>query len=98
MNCKRCDQHLYPRRCSVKNRYRHGGRGLCQPCYSFAHGAGLLDDFERRTRTSAETVAEVEFLYSTGLTRLEAAQRLGITSDAIYRAMRRTRTHALTCA
>lgn len=94
MNCLECDQHLYPRRCSVPNRYRHGGRGLCQPCYVAKHRAGELDQFVRRTRPSIETVEDVEFLYSIGLTRLQAAQRLGITSDAIYRAQRRAQAHA----
>ncbi len=89
-----CGRRIWSKRCSVANRFKHGGRGLCQPCYSRAHGAGEHADFERITRTSAETVAEVEFLYSIGLTRLQAAQRLGVTSDAIYRAYRRTQTHA----
>ncbi|HEY9413519.1 MAG TPA: hypothetical protein VIQ30_02065 [Pseudonocardia sp.] len=94
MNCRTCDRAIFPASRDVPYKDKHCGRGLCGHCYAAQRYAGGLPDHERTTRTSVETVAEVEFLHSIGLTRLEAAQRLGVTSDAIYRAYRRTQTHA----
>lgn len=95
MNCLGCGRRLYPRRCAVSARNRHGGRGLCVPCYEAKRNAGELDQFPRRTRRSADTVEDAEFLASTGLTRPQVARRLGMTENAIYQARKRvTQAHA----
>jgi hypothetical protein len=77
----RANTHTGPELC-------HAARGLCWRCYNRAERAGTLDDFPRRYRRD-ELVAEWELLASAGYTRAQAAARLGIKPESLYRALLR---------
>ena len=49
-------------RCGRTFKGRLKARGLCGGCYKACHANGSLADYERRTWTNAELVAEVRFL------------------------------------
>lgn len=88
-SCAKCGRDIYPRTWDVPNPSRHYGRGLCSADHQAARKSGELSDFVRGIRPSAETVEEVEFLCSAGLTRAQAAARLGVTEGAVCRARAR---------
>lgn len=62
---------------------RHMGRGLCTSCYGLHRRQGTLDRFDRRIRPREDTYQEWQLLKSTGVTRAEAARRMGITVAAL---------------
>jgi hypothetical protein len=67
----------------------HAARGLCWRCYSRAEHNDTLADFPRQRRTRDEVVAEWELLRSAGVTRAQAAARIGIKPESLYRALLR---------
>lgn len=68
---------------------RHLGRRLCKSCYGLHLRQGTLDRFERVTRDREDVFREWLLLKSTGITRQEAAQRIGITVQALDGVRRR---------
>lgn len=69
----------------------HGGRGLCVSCYGDKRYNGRLADHPRATWTRDELLDEWELLRGEGTTRLQAAERLGMTPAAFERALQRAR-------
>lgn len=68
---------------------RHGGRGLCSPCYSRASRDGTLLDFGRATLSRDDVLDDWEVLREQGYGRRVAAERLGMSLDAFDGALRR---------
>lgn len=64
---------------------KHKGRGLCSGCYGVNRRRGTLAKFSRTTRLREDTFSEWQLLKSTGATRREAAERMGITVAALDR-------------
>ena len=64
-------------------------RGLCTSCYPRHLAAGTHVDFERRNRPRSELLEEWEMLRAQGLSRRQAAERLGMKDDSLYAALRR---------
>jgi hypothetical protein len=95
--CRACPRWLLPRGALrrsplLRERYaEHGARGLCHACYLRVRNAGRLDDYPRATWTRDELLDEWKFLRSTGVGVVEAAPRLGMTVDALTRALARAR-------
>lgn len=69
----------------------HVGRGLCSPCHYLAYREGVLDDYERRNHRRDDVLDDWEALRSAGVTRGEAARRLGMTVDAFMQHLYRGR-------
>lgn len=67
---------------------RHIARGLCNNCHQGFNGC-VRADYPRLTWPSAELVADYRFLAELGLTRLQAAERLGITKKRLEKAIER---------
>lgn len=83
----------------VPRRAVHAGRGLCESCHDALYRAGLLEDFPRVTRPSAELVADAEILRARNpewWTWAKVAAELGVTPAALERARRRVRHAAKT--
>jgi hypothetical protein len=102
VTCLECGNRIYPQRCSVKSKHKHGGRGLCQPCYGRATRQGYLNDCPRLTVSSAERTKQWLDMKERGWTRTEAAAQMGISlaalEQAITRHNRATRTPRLALA
>jgi hypothetical protein len=66
-------------------------RGLCDSCYQTHHRAGTLDQFpiQRNQRRRVEFIADYELLRSEGYSRAQIAARLGMTRNAVDRAVQR---------
>lgn len=62
---------------------RHMGRRLCTSCYGLRRRQGTLDEFERATRPRVEVFEEWLILKRSGVTRREAAHRMGMTVEAL---------------
>lgn len=62
---------------------RHLGRRLCVQCYGLHRRQGSLEDFDRLTRSRAEVFEEWLLLKRSGVTRREAARRMGMTVEAL---------------
>lgn len=73
---------------------RTEARGLCSGCYSTIQQAGKLADYERITRSNRELLTEWAMLKQQGYSIAQAADRLGVTRDAIEAAMKRRRAAA----
>ena len=66
-------------------------RGLCGACRSKALRDGTIEDYPRKHWRRDELVAEYDFLRRhEGLTRAQAAERLGIKRDRLDKALERT--------
>ena len=77
--------------CSDCGRHRkHHARGLCNACYWLARTHGRLDHLPRRRRPTTETYEEWLFLSSQGYTQRDAANRLGVSVDAIQKVIKRS--------
>lgn len=68
---------------------RHQGRGLCRGCYDAHEWAGTLDVFGRTTLCSDDVLEDWDTLRRSGRTRTEAAKAIGITVDALDKAIER---------
>lgn len=100
MTCKRCGCALVSkgrgdRPHGVK---RHQGRGLCYTCHRKSRDDDTLLDYEIACRPSADTLAEAEFMLSSGESFTEVARRLYPHSrrptEALDRAIYRARAYA----
>lgn len=67
------------------------GRGLCDSCYWRAHHRGTLIDHGRVNRTREELLEDYRLLRSEGFSRSQIADRLGVTRDAVDKAISRAR-------
>jgi hypothetical protein len=77
-------------RCTVVRRIN--GRGLCKTCYGWCLRHGALADHERRLRPIEETAAEYRHLHGRcGLLRWQVAERLGLKTDSLRKALYRAR-------
>lgn len=87
--CLECGRRIFPQRCSVASRHKHGGRGLCKPCYGRLAQRGYLDDCPRLRRPSSERAKRWLEMKERGWTRAEAAAHMGITLAALEQAITR---------
>jgi hypothetical protein len=89
--CRRCERPMLTPRAAVgSGQRRHGGRGLCDPCFR-----GLTPDqradFERNTRTRDEVLDDYDPLRRQGYHRRDIAERIGMSVDALEQCLRRAR-------
>lgn len=90
MTCAMCRQPMVPQHSEVPaDHVRHNGRGLCGGCYSRAEQAGTLADYPRRQKPRADLLEDWELLRSEGYSVQHAAERLGMTHEAMRKALRR---------
>lgn len=81
MNCLRC-----------KKETNKVIRGLCTKCYNWAYYHDCLEDYPSKYWKKETLVEEYLFLKRTeGLTRAQAAKRLGISKGRLEQAITRTR-------
>lgn len=67
-----------------------GGRGLCKKrCYGYHYNNGTLEKFPRLTWKRAELLAEFNLCRARGLSVREAAEKIGVSTVALYRAIQR---------
>lgn len=69
----------------------HQGRGLCNFCRDRAVRLGTLADYERRSRSRDEVMSEWELLRDEGLSKTQAAERLGMAFKTFETAYTRAR-------
>lgn len=67
------------------------GRDLCTTCYGRAWRHGTLIDFERRFRAVEEVVEEITHLRPEGHTTAQVADRLGVSSSGLRKALQAAR-------
>lgn len=89
--CRDCDHPICPRSWNVPGAFRDEGRGLCRGCWRDRAAADTLDEVERTKRTRDDLMADWEILRGRGLTKRQAADRLGMTFSAFDRALQRAR-------
>ena len=89
--CAECATDMVPRSDAASRVSTHEGRGLCPPCYRQATYTGRLDDYPRRNWSRDELLSEWELLRGEGHTRLQAAERLGMSALTFDRALWRAR-------
>ena len=92
--CVRCQTLMYPRKWSVLRAFMHEGRGLCRPCYYRCRKTGELADYELVTHRRTEVLAEWEVLRLDGVSKRDAAGRIGMSFEAFDRALLRARAVA----
>jgi len=86
--CGACGRELLPNNPQIPKVHRHGGRGLCLPCYSAHQHRGLHLNFQRISRPRA-LVLETWELHRRD--KWEAARALSMTVPALERALQRAR-------
>ena len=69
----------------------HHARGLCNTCYRRHSDRGTIHDIPRNSRPWSDTYEDWLFLHADGYTRRQAAERLGITRDALDKAIKAAR-------
>lgn len=91
MTCTRCGCVMarYADRETVER--FHAGRNLCQVCMRAVAYNGTIGDYERRTWTNDELLAEAGLLMDAGASRAQAAERLGIKDSSLRTAISRAR-------
>ncbi|MDN5933184.1 MAG: hypothetical protein L0I24_19315 [Pseudonocardia sp.] len=67
------------------------GRGLCTVCLQAARKIGGHVDYPRRTRTRDELLDDWALVRDEGSTYAQFAQRLGMSTSAVLRALTRAR-------
>lgn len=67
------------------------GRGLCSHCYDQHRADGTLIDYERVHRPREEVLEEWSQLAQRGYNKREAAARMGMSFEALDRAIYRAR-------
>lgn len=82
MTCVRCLGATKPHR---------RARGLCIRCYDACHHNGSLSDYPRFCWPRDELLTEWDFLRRQGFTMRLAATRLGVTYEALDRALSRAK-------
>lgn len=65
-------------------------RGLCASAYKAAAARGVLEDYPKHRRTSAQVIADCERLRGQGLPWAVVARRLGYASPKVARNVYRT--------
>jgi hypothetical protein len=97
-HCRDCEIELVSMRAPVKPEGcgYHRGRGYCSPCYYRRSYLGQWDGPPPPPRTwkAAELAHEYALLKLEGLTRDQAAERLGVKSSSLYTALYRVRKYA----
>lgn len=74
--------------CGLPLRSRARTRGLCEhPCYDRRYRAGTHIDAPSRYRTRADTLNDWAVLRRAGLSRAEAAARMGMSHSALNKAL-----------
>lgn len=91
MTCARCADPMTPEGVRVDGIRVHGCRRLCERCVTRSEKDDTLLDYPRITRTNAEVVADYELLRTARMGRREAAAQMGMTFDALDRALLRAR-------
>lgn len=86
--CARCKRLIAARPDVANGIYKHGSRGLCEPCERAARADDTLLDYPRRIRSREEVVEEWDFLRSQGVFDVrQAAARMGMTFKALDKAL-----------
>jgi predicted DNA-binding protein (UPF0251 family) len=80
ITCKRCGRQR-----------PHTSRGVCEACHYHVIRYGLTDEYPRSTWPRELLLAEWEWLRRQGYSRAQAAERLGVSKDAIDKAIARER-------
>lgn len=91
MNCAHCCAPMTTHTHRVSGLPYHAGRGLCHRCYWHLSNRGELDTYERKGWPRAALLAEWDLLRADGVARPAAAERIGVTDEALYQAIRRER-------
>lgn len=95
--CADCGRPMAPqsalrRNPELRQRYvEHQCRGLCSACRKRHAQAGTILDFERTQHTRDEVLDEWVTLRDEGHTVPQAARRIGMTTEALLRALERAR-------
>lgn len=71
------DEHTSPS-------YRHGGRGLCTPCYMMLWDSGRLDEWPRNRLSNEEVCAKWKMFHRRGLTIQDLADHLEVPYHTVY--------------
>jgi hypothetical protein len=66
---------------------RHEAHGMCRSCYPIERRKGNLT---RTTRPAPDVIEDFRILLDRGLSRTDAAARLGMKPDSVYQAHRRS--------
>ena len=90
-DCTCCGTPTVPSSNRASGAAVHAGRGLCNACHKRADYHGRLADHPRSTWSRDEVLSEWELLRGEGHTRVQAAERLGMTPAAFERALQRAR-------
>jgi hypothetical protein len=94
-NCARCRREIWSsQRRDVPTRNRHNGRGLCQPCYQFLSRAGELHAYPLKQAEAGAVVEAWARMERAGLSRKQAARRLGMRTNTLNAALFRERKRA----
>lgn len=75
-------------------RDRHNGRGLCGGCYQNVKRAGELADYPLAGKRTEDAVKAWARMQRQGLTRKQAARRLGMRTNTLTVALCRARRRA----
>jgi len=70
---------------------RRWARGLCSSCYSRHYYRGTIDQFPITYRPREHVIEDWLFLQAQGYTRPHAAERMGMTRDALDHAIARAK-------
>lgn len=87
MRCVDCRRKITPQKRAHEGQPRHAGRGLCTACHSRHKYNGTLLDFERKSWPRDLLLDEWVLLRDDGVRPRQAAARLGVTYDALDRAL-----------
>jgi len=68
-------------------------RKLCAACYSLLRRTGDLYDYPASVRRAVDVAEDWEFLRRVGVSRKDAAARMGMTDIAFERALYRARVY-----
>lgn len=90
-SCSSCGRPTAPRTSPRPGVARAGSRGLCTTCERSARDHGTIEDHPRPTRCRFVVADDYRTLIESraATTRVQAAQRLGMTLDALDRALYR---------
>lgn len=87
MKCVDCGRKITPQKRAHEGHPRHAGRGLCTACHARHKAHGTLIDFERKSWSREELLNEWVLLRDEGIRMRDAAPRIGVSYDALDRAL-----------